>query len=105
MLIDKDDMLMLIDEARNNLPKMPPSMILDLLREAVTRRRPAVLFICDHRACERCTAETGQCCSTTKIEHAKNFEKLAEFYYEVEDKPKISQPEETITEKLRHIQI
>lgn len=41
-----------------------------------------ILYICDHRACERCNRIEG--CYTTDISHAANFAKLDDFYYEKE---------------------
>ena len=43
---------------------------------------PEILYICDHRACERCNGIEG--CYTTDISHAVNFAKLNDFYYEKE---------------------
>ena len=43
---------------------------------------PDVLYICDHRACERCNGIEG--CYTTDISHAVNFVKMNDFYYEKE---------------------
>ena len=43
---------------------------------------PDILYICDHRACERCNGIEG--CYTTDISHAVNFAKLEDFYFEKE---------------------
>lgn len=43
---------------------------------------PDILYICDHRACERCNGVEG--CYTTDISHAVNFAKLEDFYFEKE---------------------
>lgn len=41
-----------------------------------------ILYICDHRACDKCNGIEG--CYTTDISHAANFVKLSDFYYEKE---------------------
>ena len=41
-----------------------------------------ILYICDHRACERCNGIEG--CYTTNISHAVNFAKIHDVYYEKE---------------------
>ena len=47
--------------------------------------RPKVIYVCDGRACDaECNGEYGQCFKTSKVEHAKNFERIAGTYYEKE---------------------
>lgn len=42
-----------------------------------------VIFLCDGNQCEVC--HNNECCHTTDITHAKNFEKIGDSYWEVED--------------------
>lgn len=42
--------------------------------------KPKILYECDCKACERCNYL--QCAATTKIEHARNFVKIGNDYWE-----------------------
>ena len=42
-----------------------------------------VIFLCDGQQCEVC--HNDECCHTTDITHAKNFEKIGDSYWEVEN--------------------
>lgn len=42
-----------------------------------------VIFLCDGKQCEVC--HNNECCHTTDITYAKNFEKIGDSYWEVED--------------------
>lgn len=53
---------------------------------------PEILYICDHRACERCNGIEG--CYTTDISHAVNFAKIKDFYFEKE--PSMDETKTTI---------
>lgn len=47
-----------------------------------------ILYFCDRKACETCHPN-NECKHTHLIEHAKNFEKVGEAYFEVQSKPVI----------------
>jgi hypothetical protein len=42
-----------------------------------------VIFLCDGKQCEVC--HDHECCHTNDISHAKNFKKIGDSYWEVED--------------------
>lgn len=48
-----------------------------------------VLFVCDEKACgENCSKDWfGECKHTSKIEHAKNFDKLSDDLYMEKERP------------------
>lgn len=60
---------------------------LDFVKEAIAekasrdRDRPNVKYLCDHRACERCS--NSECDHTSDIRHAKNFENFMGTFVEV----------------------
>lgn len=45
--------------------------------------QPKVLYLCDHRACDRCRARHKECNHTSDIRHAKNFENIDGAFVEV----------------------
>lgn len=60
-----------------------------LVKEKVTEdfkykdaEKEKVIYLCDHRACKECGG--GLCNHTDNIEHAKNFEKIGDAYFEKE---------------------
>jgi hypothetical protein len=48
-----------------------------------------VLFVCDEKACgENCSKDWfGECKHTSKIEHAKNFDRLSDDLYMEKERP------------------
>jgi hypothetical protein len=48
-----------------------------------------VLFVCDEKACgENCSKDWfGECNHTSKIEHAKNFDRLSDDLYMEKERP------------------
>lgn len=56
--------------------------------ESTTKRSETVHYICDRRACEECT--NPDCNHTSDIQHAANFEKIGDAYFEKE------KPEESV---------
>lgn len=49
-------------------------------RDQISTATPKVMYLCDHRACNRCS--NGECNHTTDIRHAKNFKNVAGVFYE-----------------------
>ena len=67
----------------------PDGECVGFILTAYNREHPRVLYLCDHRACERCHTAPGgdgpddpECCHTDDIRHAANFANFMGAFYE-----------------------
>lgn len=65
----------------NYIPKIhsTPRLITDLKKAKATEKEK-IVYLCDHRECKECNDVL--CKHTSNIEHAKNFEKRGDTYFE-----------------------
>ncbi len=75
--IEREALLAAYDKAH----KGPPGEARKLIEEAPAVK---VRFVCDRRACERCTPLKPGCRHTSDVRHAKNFELMGDTFKELE---------------------
>lgn len=46
------------------------------------KKKGKIVYLCDRRACKECNSESELCNHTSNIEHARNFKKIADTYFE-----------------------
>lgn len=67
------------------ISKRDIKMLLEYVDEALKCRDNEIVYVCDRKACNSCSSHVGDCYHTSDIEHAKNFERRGDTYFEKEN--------------------